>query len=694
MHFASCQGSGNGEPPRCPRFFGPRLSIYDYRFTIYAAVMSEINVKLKDGAGAQIPAPVTVGEALKRLDRDAAKQALAARVNGREVDLAFTLNAQNGEAIQIEPVLPETIEGLDVLRHSTAHLLAAAVLDLFPGTKLGIGPALHDDPRYGFFYDVITPRALTEADLPVIEKKMRDIAKRNLQYRREEISKTEALRLFQERDEPLKCALIADKGSDIVSVYYIDGSPFIDFCLGPHVPNTNKLRAFKLLSLAGAYWMGDATQPQMQRIYGTAFFTPAELEAWLKQRQEAEKRDHRRLGRELDLFSIQEQYGQGLIFWHPKGGVIRQQMEDYLREEMIKRNYSIVYTPHIAKRELWQISGHEENYADSMFAPTTIEDAEFRLKPMNCPMHIAIYKSQQRSYRDLPQRYGEMGTVYRAELSGTLHGLMRVRGFTVDDAHLFCTPEQVRKEIDDCVDFAYQVLKTFGFDKIKFELSVKGSDTGKKWLGAEEEWAEAEAALADGLNGRGIKYERMEGEAAFYGPKIDFKIEDAIGRLWQLGTVQWDFNLPQRFDLEYIGEDNKPHRPVMVHRALFGSIERFFGVLIEHYAGAFPLWLAPVQVAVLPITDRINEYAEKVANELRAAHFRVEPNLRSEKIGAKIRDAQLQKVPFMLVLGDREMEQGQVAVRERVKGDIGVMSLAEFSEMARKLVAERALVNI
>jgi threonyl-tRNA synthetase len=655
--------------------------------------MSEVNVKLKDGVGAQMPGPVTVGEALKRLDREAAKQALAARVNGREVDLAFELNAQNGEAIQIEPVLPETRDGLDVLRHSTAHLLAAAVLDLFPGTKLGIGPALLDDPRYGFFYDVITPRPLTEADLPVIEKRMRDIAKRNLQYRRDEIAKSDAIRIFEERDEPLKCALVADKGSDIVSVYYIDGSPFIDFCLGPHVPNTNKLRAFKLLSLAGAYWMGDATQPQMQRIYGTAFFTPAELDAWLKQREEAEKRDHRRLGRELDLFSIQEQYGQGLIFWHPKGGVIRQQMEDYLREELIKRNYSVVYTPHIAKRELWQISGHEENYGDSMFAPTTIEEQEFRLKPMNCPMHIAIYKSQQRSYRDLPQRYGEMGTVYRAELSGTLHGLMRVRGFTVDDAHLFCTPDQVRKEIDDCVDFAYQVLKTFGFDKIKFELSVKGNDTSKKWLGADDQWAIAETALAEGLDGRGIKYERIEGEAAFYGPKIDFKIEDAIGRLWQLGTVQWDFNLPQRFELEYIGEDNKPHRPIMVHRALFGSIERFFGVLIEHYAGAFPMWLSPVQVAVLPITDRINEYAEQVANELRTVGLRVESNLRGEKIGAKIRDAQMQKIPFMLVLGDREMEQNKVAVRERSKGDIGVMSLEQFKTEAVELVKTRSIDN-
>jgi len=656
--------------------------------------MSHINVQLSSGQSAQISAPVTVGEALKQLDRDAAKQALAARVNGREVDLAFTLDAQqNGEALAIEPVLPQTLEGLDVLRHSTAHLLAAAVLDLFPGTKLGIGPALLEDPRYGFFYDVIAPQPLTEADLPVIEKRMRQIASRNLAYRREEISKAKALEIFKERDEPLKCELIDEKAGEVVSVYYIDSSPFIDFCLGPHVPNTNKLRAFKLLSLAGAYWKGDAANTQMQRIYGTAFFSQEELDAWLKQREEAEKRDHRRLGKELDLFSIQEEYGQGLIFWHPKGGIIRQQMEDYLRGELIKRDYSFVYTPHIAKRELWQISGHEQSYGDSMFAPTTIEETEFRLKPMNCPFHIGIYKSQQRSYRDLPQRYAEMGTVYRAELSGTLHGLMRVRGFTVDDAHLFCTPEQARKEIDDCVDFAYQVLKTFGFEKIKFELSVKGSDTSKQWFGNEDDWVKAEAVLAAALDAREIKYERIEGEAAFYGPKIDFKVEDAIGRLWQLGTVQYDFNLPERFQLEYIGEDNKPHRPVMVHRALFGSIERFFGVLIEHYAGAFPMWLAPVQVAVLPITDRINNYAEKIAAELKAAGLRVESNLKSEKIGAKIRHAQMQKTPFMLVLGDREMEQGMVAVRERTKGDIGVMSITDFVEMARKLVELRALTN-
>jgi threonyl-tRNA synthetase len=656
--------------------------------------MSDVNVQLNNGHSAQIPAPVTVGDALKKLDREAAKQALAARVNGREVDLAFTLDAQqNGEPLEIEPVLPQTLEGLDVLRHSTAHLLAAAVLDLYPGTKLGIGPALLEDPRYGFFYDVIAPQPLTEADLPIIEKRMRQIASRNLAYRREEIPKAKALEIFREREEPLKCELIDEKAGEIVSVYYIDNSPFIDFCLGPHVPNTNKLRAFKLLSLAGAYWKGDAANTQMQRIYGTAFFSQEELDAWLKQREEAEKRDHRRLGRELDLFSIQEEYGQGLIFWHPKGGAIRKEMEDYLREQLLARGYGLVFTPHIAKRHLWFTSGHEENYAESMFSPMEFEGQEFRLKPMNCPFHIGIYKSGQRSYRDLPIRYAELGTVYRAELSGTLHGLTRVRGFTQDDAHIFCTPETVSSEITGCIDFAYHLFDVFGFKDIKVELSVRGSGTDVHYLGSDEDWDRAEAALTTALNARGIPYQRIEGEAVFYGPKIDIRVEDAIGRTWQLTTVQFDFNFPERFQLEYIGEDNKPHRPIMIHRALFGSMERFFGVLIEHYAGAFPMWLSPVQVAVLPITDRVNEYAGKVSAELRAAGLRVESNLKSEKIGAKIRDAQMQKTPFMLVLGDREMEQGIVAVRERTKGDIGVMSINDFVEMARKLIELRALTN-
>ena len=644
--------------------------------------MSELNVKYGENQRS-IPAPATVLDALKALDRDVLKKTLAAKVNGEEVDLGSSLVATD-EVISIEPIVADSRDGLELLRHSTAHLLAAAVLDLFPGTKLGIGPALMEDPRYGYFYDVIAPRTLTEADLPVIEKKMRDMVKQSLPYRREEVDKARLLDVFKDRDEPLKCELIDEKVEGSASVYYIDNSPFIDFCMGPHVGHTGKLKAFKLLALAGAYWKGDAENVQMQRIYGTAFATQEELDGWLKQREEAEKRDHRKLGRELDLFSIQDEYGQGLILWHPKGGVIRMEMENLLKEELQKRGYSFVYTPHIAKRELWKISGHEDNYADGMFSPTQLEETEFRLKPMNCPFHIGIYKAGPKSYRDLPQRYSEMGTVYRAELSGTLHGLMRVRGFTVDDAHLFVRPDQVSVEVADCLDLAIKVFETYGFDKVKFELSVRGGADNKGYLGADEDWISAEESLANALRERDIPYERIEGEAAFYGPKIDIKIEDAIGRIWQLGTIQLDFNLPERFELEYTGEDNLKHRPFMIHRALFGSIERFFGVLVEHYAGAFPLWLAPVQVVVLPITDRINDYAEKVGNQLKDAGFRVEMNLKSDKIGAKIRDAQMQKIPYMLVLGDKELDENVVSVRERRQGDVGAMTLEEFSGMIQQ----------
>ena len=651
--------------------------------------MSEINVKYGENLR-PFPAPATVLDAFKALDRDVLKRTLAAKVNGEQVDLGSSL-PETGETVVIEPITSDSDDGLELIRHSTAHLLAAAILDLFPGTKLGVGPALMEDPRYGYYYDIIAPRQLTEADLPVIEKKMKAMAKQNLPYRREIVEKARILDIFEGREEPLKCELISDKVTDTASIYYIDNSPFIDFCLGPHVPHTGKLGAFKLLALSGAYWKGDATREQMQRIYGTAFARQEELDAWLKQREEAEKRDHRKLGRELDLFSISDDYGQGLILWHPKGGVVRMEMERLLREELEQRGYSFVFTPHIAKRALWVTSGHEGNYSDSMYAPTSIEEEEYRLKPMNCPFHIGIYKSSPRSYRDLPQRYSEMGTVYRAELSGTLHGLMRVRGFSVDDAHLFVRPDQVHAEVADCLDFAIKVFDTYGFDKVKFELSVRGGAENKGYLGSDEDWNAAEEQLASALKERGISYERIEGEAAFYGPKIDIKIEDAIGRVWQLGTIQLDFNLPERFELEFTGDDNLKHRPFMIHRALFGSIERFFGVLIEHYAGAFPLWLAPVQVTVLPITDRINEYAEQVADELRRAGFRVESNTRSDKIGAKIRDAQMQKIPYMLVLGDQELENKQVAVRERKQGDIGAMSLNKFKEMITLQKERRSL---
>jgi threonyl-tRNA synthetase len=645
--------------------------------------MNELNIKFGEDTRS-IPAPLTVADAIKAFDRDALKRSLAAKVNGEEVDLNKEL-AGTDEVLSVEPVFADTRDGLEVIRHSTAHLLAAALLELYPGTKLGIGPALMEDPRYGFFYDFIAPEQISESDLPAIEKKMKAMAKQNLPYRREDIAKAKILDIFAERDEPLKRELIDEKVTDTASVYYIDNSPFIDFCVGPHVPHTGKLKAFKLLALSGAYWKGDADNQQMQRIYGTAFATQEELDAWVKQREEAEKRDHRKLGKQLDLFSIDDNYGQGLILWHPKGGIVRNEMERLLKEELQQRGYSFVFTPHIAKRELWVTSGHEGNYADSMYAPTKIEDEEYRLKPMNCPFHIGIYKANPRSYRDLPQRYSEMGTVYRAELSGTLHGLMRVRGFTVDDAHLFVRPDQVQVEVSDCLDFAIKVLEIYGFEKVRFELSVRGDAENKEYLGSDEQWEYAERQLAHALRERNISYERIEGEAAFYGPKIDIKIEDAIGRIWQLGTIQLDWNLPERFELEYTGDDGQKHRPLMIHRALFGSIERFFGVLIEHYAGAFPLWLAPVQVTVLPITDRINEYAEKVAAELAAEGFRVETNTKSDKIGAKIRDAQMQKIPYMLVLGDKELEDGIVAVRERKEGDIGAMTLDDF----KKLISEK-----
>ncbi len=651
--------------------------------------MSELNVKFGNDQRT-MPSPATVVDVLKVFDRDVLKKSLAAKVNGEDVDLSRELS-NTDDVLNIEPITADSRDGLEVIRHSTAHLLAAAILDLFPGTKLGVGPALMEDPRYGFYYDIIAPRNLTEDDLPVIEKRMKQMAKGDLRYRREVVEKAAILDLFKGREEPLKCELIDEKVNGSATIYHIDGSPFIDFCLGPHVQHTGKLKAFKLLALSGAYWKGDAEREQMQRIYGTAFATQDELDAWLKQREEAEKRDHRKLGRELDLFSISDDYGPGLILWHPKGGIIRMEMERLLREELEQRGYSFVFTPHIAKRNLWVTSGHEGNYSDSMYAPTSIEDEEYRLKPMNCPFHIGIYKASPKSYRDLPQRYSEMGTVYRAELSGTLHGLMRVRGFSVDDAHLFVRPDQVSVEVSDCLDFAIKVFDTYGFEKVKFELSVRGAAENKGYLGADEDWASAEESLAAALRERDISYERIEGEAAFYGPKIDIKIEDAIGRVWQLGTIQLDFNLPERFELEYSGDDNLKHRPYMIHRALFGSIERFFGVLIEHYAGAFPLWLAPVQVAVLPITDRINEYADSVAAELRNAGFRVESNTKSDKIGAKIRDAQMQKVPYMLILGDQELEGGKVAVRERKQGDIGAMSITEFKEMIMQQKLQRSL---
>ncbi|MDX2032402.1 MAG: threonine--tRNA ligase [Blastocatellia bacterium] len=635
---------------------------------------------------------------LKQQDREAAKKALAARLYRNDVlqeepvDLSYRV--QPGE--RVEALTPEAgNDALEVYRHSTAHLLAAAVLDLYPGTKLGIGPALLDDPKGGFYYDFQRPEGerFTPEDLPKIEKRMKDLIKRNLEYRRVEMSKEEAGKKFAELGEPLKCELIEEKAGALVSCYTIEGTPFVDFCLGPHIPSTNRIKAIKLLSIAGAHWKGDEKREQMQRIYGTSFFSQEDLDEWVKQKEEAEKRDHRRIGPELDLFSFSEAIGPGLVLWHPNGALIRKVIEQFLNEELYRRGYSFVNTPHVTQSELFRISGHLEHYQEGLYPPMTDkenEQIEYRMKPMNCPFHIQIYKARQRSYRDLPQRYAEYGMVYRYERSGVTHGLMRARGFTQDDAHLFCTPEQLKDEVLGCLQLVDFIFKAFGFD-YKAELSVRHATDHEKYLGSDEVWNLAEAALTDALQEFGLPYVRMEDEAAFYGPKIDFKVVDAIKRTWQLSTIQVDFNLPQRFGIEYIGSDNKAHQPIMVHRAILGSFERFFGILIEHYAGAFPVWLAPTQAVVLPISDRFNDRAAEVERDLQAAGHRVAADLRSEKIGAKIRDAQLKKIPFMLVIGEREAESGTVAVRDRVKGDTGAAPVAEFSARLKELVGARAL---
>jgi threonyl-tRNA synthetase len=478
------------------------------------------------------------------------------------------------------------------------------------------------------------------------------------------------------------------KPGDEISLYR-NGS-FTDFCRGPHVPSSGRVKAFKVTSIAGAYWLGDEKNQQLQRIYGTAFFNAKDLDAHFKQLEEIKARDHRVLGKQLDLFSIQEVAGAGLIFWHPKGGLIRKTMEDWMRDECIRRGYNMVFTPHIMRRELWKISGHEENYAENMYPPMELDDAEYRLKPMNCPGHILIYKNSPRSYRDLPQRYAELGNVYRYERSGTMHGLLRVRGFTQDDAHIFCTPEQIESEVEACIDFAEAVLKTFGFEQFQVELST-WDPKDKKFIGSAEKWDNAIGSLTRVLDRKNIPYRTIAGEAAFYGPKIDIKLVDVLGRLWQLSTVQFDWNLPARFDLEYIGEDGAPHQPVMVHRALFGSVERFFGVLIEHYAGAFPMWLAPVQVGLVPISEKHHEYAKTVQQRLEAAGLRVEADLSNQKMNAKIRDFGLQKIPFILILGDKEAASDSVSVRVRAKGDEGSVSLSDFIARSHHLVSTHSM---
>ncbi|MGE5585145.1 MAG: threonine--tRNA ligase [Bacillota bacterium] len=575
--------------------------------------------------------------------------------------------------------------GREILRHSTAHVLAQAVKRLFPEAKLAIGPAIEN----GFYYDFDKPEPFTLDDLSSIEREMRKIVAEDLPIVREEIPREEAVRLFRELDEPYKLELIEDLPEDEVVSIYRQGE-FVDLCRGPHLASTGLLRAFKLLSVAGAYWRGDEKRKMLQRIYGTAFPTEAELEAHLHVLEEAERRDHRKLGKELDIFSLHEEAGAGLVYWHPKGGIIRKVIEDFWRDEHLKRGYQLVYSPHIARRDLWEVSGHWGWYRENMYSPIDIDGVEYLLKPMNCPFHILMYKTRTRSYRDLPIRWAELGTVYRYERSGVLHGMLRVRGFTQDDAHLFMRPDQLEDELVGVLDLVQFMMKSFGYRDYDMELSVRDPADKGKYVGSDEVWNMAEGALVAALERKGLPYTRMEGEAKFYGPAIDVKVKDALGRGWQGPTIQVDFNLPERFDLEYIGEDNAPHRPVMIHRTVLGSMERFVAGLIEHHAGAFPVWLSPVQVRVIPIADRHIDYARKVASDLMEARVRVEVDDRSEKMGYKIREAQLEKVPYMLVAGDREAEQGTVSVRSRGDGDLGPMELAEFKARVVREIEQKA----
>jgi threonyl-tRNA synthetase len=596
----------------------------------------------------------------------------------------MSLKVRYADGVEVE--ITDSADALEIYRHSTSHLMAAAVKSLFPGSHLGVGPAISD----GFYYDFEVSANFSEDDLKNIEDKMKELAAQNLEFVPSIMTKEEAIAYFTQCGEHLKVELIEEKAGEKLSCYRL--GDLLDFCLGPHLCSTSQINpdSFHLLSIAGSYWRGDEHRQQLQRIYGAEFLTTEALAEYLKQLEEAKKRDHRKLGRELDLFSMSEEAGPGLAFWHPKGTRIRIKVEEFLRNELYRRGYEFVTTPHIARDTLWKISGHYDYYHENMYV-FRIDEDDFVIKPMNCPGHIHIYKIQMRSYRELPLRYAEFGTVYRYEKSGVLHGLLRVRGFTQDDAHIFCTREQVKDEISDAIDLVQFIMKSFGFDQFKVELSVRDESKKDKYAGSEEDWQLAEDALMAALRSRGIDWTRMEGEAVFYGPKIDVKLIDAIGRSWQLSTIQFDFTLPKRFNLNYIGPDGQNHQPVMVHRALLGSIERFLGVLIEHYAGAFPIWLAPVQAVIIPISEKHHDYARQIMARLAEADLRVEVDDRNEKMGYKIRAAQTQKTPYMLVVGDKEVQSGTVSVRNRFLGDEGSQSLESFMEKIEGFIKERTI---
>ncbi len=589
------------------------------------------------------------------------------KFQGKILDWHTPFEEREGELV-LEPLYSDSPCTLEILRHTTSHILAQAVKELFPEAKLGIGPATED----GFYYDIDYKRPFTEEDLRKIEKKMEEIIKRDFPLERRELSKEEAEKLFRELKEDYKIELIREIPEDYVSIYIQD--QFVDLCRGPHLLSTGYVKAFQLISTAGAYWRGDEKNPMLWRIYGTAFFKKEDLRDYLNWLEEVKRRDHRKLGRELELFTIEEDIGAGLILWLPKGAIVRKIIEDFWKEEHLKRGYQLVYTPHIALRELWKTSGHLDFYSENMFPPMEFDNQTYQLKPMNCPFHIYIYNQKRRSYREFPIRYCELGTVYRYERSGVLHGLLRVRGFTQDDAHIFCREDQLEEELIKILDLVIYFLKLFGFEEYQIYLSTRP----EKFAGDLSIWERAETALRQALERKNLSYEVDPGEGVFYGPKIDLKIKDGLGRFWQCATIQVDFNLPERFNLTYVREDNKFERPIMIHRALLGSLERFLGILIEHYAGAFPLWLSPVQVKVLTITDRAISYGERIAEELKRRGFRIEVDFRGEKINYKIKMAQLEKVPYMVILGDREVQEGVLSIRKR-SGEVWQgLSLEEF----------------
>ncbi len=639
---------------------------------LYRNTMAEITVSLQSGEETRLPSASPLKDALGALvSNKQRKQIVAAFIGDTIVDLLTPIT----EDSVIRPITKDSEEGLEVLRHSTAHIMAKAVRDIFgKDVKVAIGPAIEN----GFYYDFLREEPFSPDDFDAIENRMSEIIKSRAEFVRKEVASDEAKKIFAGEGEKYKVEIIEGIDDEIVSTYTVDD--FVDICRGPHLPDTTYIQAFKLLRVAGAYWRGDENNDVLQRIYGTAFYDKKELKNHLNALEEAKKRDHRKLGKELELFTIQDQIGPGLILWQPKGAQLRRLIEDYWKDEHYRHGYELLYTPHIARQDLWKTSGHLDFYSENMYSPMAIDDVQYQLKPMNCPFHIGVYNSNKRSYREFPLRWAELGTVYRYERAGALHGLLRVRGFTQDDAHIFCRPDQLEEEIFNILELNLHILKTFGFSEYDVYLSTRP----EKYVGSDENWNKATEALKQALEKKGLDYSIDPGEGVFYGPKIDIKIKDQLGRSWQCSTIQVDFNLPDRFEVNYIGSDNKEHQPIMIHRALMGSLERFIGVLIEHYAGVFPLWFAPIQARLLNITDDQAEYTEEVFEQMRSAGLRIEKDLRNEKLNYKIREAQVAKIPYMLIIGDQEKADGTVTVRLRNGKNLPAMQVKDFIKMVNE----------